>query len=421
MVVLLMYEHLAREWNALQALKRTLEKSGNTVYVLSIIYERGKALRLAKRKKVNVIVMPWFVDESHEKVIAPFLEISPDVRVINMHHEEIGSDASDSVFFPKTDYTKNGSYHFAWGSFFREKLLQRGVNPERIRITGNIRNDDAKKNSISRETLAVRYGLNKEKLWVLFAENRGYYIQRVSDGLRKELNHRGMTNESIDLRVSYEKESLDAFINEMKNWDERQRKDFEFIYRPHPGTYAPEDLPKWMHIIDELSIYEWISACDLFLTCGSTSIFEAEIFGKPCAVFESIDIPAKLKVYGLDEYPVIKHANEINFDLIQMLKRDIPDVPRYVKYLGTADGRAVERTAEAIAEIANDNLTEENRKRLANICKPTRIERVRYALYEMTTYIMVKTHLLYLFKFPRSAYGEAKDIPYSKDAEWIRK
>ena len=419
MVVFLLYEHLTREWNALQKLKDELEKRGAETAVYSIIYERTKAIRKARKKKPDIIVVPWFVDESHEKILYPFIEINNKVKIINMHHEEIGCDASESVFFPKTAYTSNGSYHLAWGDFFKDKLVQNGVEANRIKITGNVRNDSASRPLTDRKEISDKYQLNINKPWILFAENRGYYIQRVSDDLRHELNRRGMPNEAIDLRASYEKESITTFIGEMEGWDKEKRCKFEFIYRPHPGTHAPENLPQWMRVIDDLSIYEWINVCDLFLTSCSTSIFEAEVCGKPCAIFESIDIPEQLKIYGLDEYPCIEHADEIDDLLIEKLTKNKPDRPYYEKYLGQVDGKAVERTADAIIEISKEAANNENL--IPTLAKPSRKELFRHSVFEKLTYMMTKTSLLYILKFPKSAYSEVKDIPYSREADWIRR
>ena len=423
MTVLLMYEHLVREWDAMNHLKRELESEGIDAYIFSIIYERNKALACARKIKIDAIIVPWFVDESHEKILYPFIEINNSVKIINMHHEEIGSDASDSVFFPKTIYTTNGSYHISWGQFFYDKLVLNGVNKNRIYITGNIRNDNARQFYTNREELAQKYNLDVNKKWILFAENRGYYIQRISDDLRKELNRRGMNDELIDLRTKYEVESLQIFIKQMKSWNENKRRSFEMIYRPHPGTHAPNNLPNWMHVIDDLSIYEWLNACDLLLTSGSTTVFEAEICHKPCAIFESLVIPTELRAYGLDEYPLIKDINEIDNAIIDDLSSEMSSrkKPIYEKYFGIVDGNATKRTANAIKKIINDSLDIENIEAFKHVARATRREFIRHMIFEIVTQFMTKTRLIYYLHYPTSAYADIKDIPYAKEAEWTKK
>ena len=160
MNIILFYEHLTREWNSLVDLKQDLENKGNRVIIFSIIYERYKALTYAKRYHPDVLFVPWFVDESHERIYAPFIKLNENLIIINLHHEEIGSAATYPVYMPKTNYTKNGSFHFVWGDSFAEHLFGSGVMFDRVYITGNIRTDSViKKTDIDKKKLGELYSL----------------------------------------------------------------------------------------------------------------------------------------------------------------------------------------------------------------------------------------------------------------------
>ena len=45
---------------------------------------------------------------------------------------------------------------------------------------------------------------------------------------------------------------------------------------------------------------------------------------------------------------------------------------------------------------------------------------LRHFLYEVVTYVFDKLGLIDKLKFPKSAYIESRDIPYSKQNQWIR-
>lgn len=423
MNIILFYEHLTREWDALLDLKQDLENNGNRVIIFSIIYERFKALTYARKYPPDVLFVPWFVDESHEKIYAPFIKLNKELIIINLHHEEIGSAASYPVYMPKTNYTKNGSFHFVWGDSFAEHLFDAGVMPDRVYITGNIRTDSViKRADIDKKKLGELYSLDPQKKWILFAENRGYYVQRINDQLRQELIRRGMTDELINCRANYEKESLDLFVSDLGKVDPFLRTNYEFIYRPHPGTHEPEGLPDWVHVNSDRSIYDWIETCDLFLTTGSTSIFEAELYHKPCAIYDPLPIPKDIHIEALNDYPRFWSISEITEKAIKELNEFFlqNDKEIFKRYIGACDGLAKSRIIDSLYNIKNNF----DLSILAQFSKDISVDSpqnyLRHYIYEIVTFLFTKTGLLYKLKFPRSAYGESKDIPYGKEADWIR-
>ena len=187
MTVFIYYEHLTREWRAIQRLKRKLEDRGCKVYTFSAIFQISKAISVSKRVCPDFILMPWFVDAMHEKKIEPIIRRNPGVKVANLHHEEISSSAFESQLYPRSIFTKNGSYHFVWGDYFRRRLIEHGVKDEYICVLGNIRNDESFNTSIDKHSLSEIYGLSPDKKWVLFAENRGWLLQRNDEGTLEEL------------------------------------------------------------------------------------------------------------------------------------------------------------------------------------------------------------------------------------------
>lgn len=415
MNIILFYEHLSREWRATSRLLQLLNGGGRVIRRFSIIFELSKAYRYARRHPVDVVVTPWLTDDEHERILSPILDASPYVTVVNLHHEQISNKAFQPTLYPRTPFAKNGAFHCAWGAFFQEALLQQGVKDDRIFITGNIRNDEAFSVAVSRERLAKEFGLNSEKTWVLFAENRGWLLQRDSDAVFRILCGRGLQKSHIEESIRYTKESLDKFFRELRGLSAAFGSEFEFIYRPHPGTNLtyPADLPDCVHAIGAYTIYDWIQQCGLFLTCESTSIFEADMCGKPAALFDLAEEPEYLKMEGVHDYPRLNRLSDISADYIRRLQ-EMKRERIYLRYVGAADGGAAQRVADAI------QMATEIRLPPYPYDRRTRKELLRQFLWESATACMDKTGLLDTLRYPHSAYAERADIPYSKRNRWIQ-
>ena len=417
MNVIIFYEHLVREWDAVQKLKALYEKAGDKARTFSIVFERMKAYKYAKKNVPDVILVPFFIDQQHEECLSRFIDLNRDIKIINLHQEQVGSRLSEKLMLPRTPFTKNGSFHFAWGEHFRDLLLSCGVKKENIIITGNVRNDLRNTAYTDKEELAACYGLSPSKKWILFAENRGWYLNRNKEDSKRMLTSRGMTEEHFYRAVREEKENLDAFANQMCLLTEDFGMEYEFIYRPHPGTVIQYELPQWVHIIPNRPIYDWIACCDLFLTCESTSIFEAEMMGKPCAIIPSVNIPDDdNKMAGVWDYPRVDSVTEIIDSLIERIRSENQARGTiYTRYLGNVDGHAGERVVEASRTVLNVPVDEADK--VYSHATPKQL--LRQFLYEEATLVMTKAKLLDKVKFPRSAYAEKRDIPYSPENAWI--
>lgn len=415
--IIIFYEHLAREWEATCRLRDLFEENGDHAEIFSIIFERMKAYSRAKKIIPDVLIMPFFVDAEHETFVSDILDVNPDVKVINLHHEEISSKRSISFLIPTTPFAKNGSFHFVWGEHFKNVLMNNGVKEENIFITGNIRNDLCRAAGMTKSELAEKYGLSPAKKWILFAENRGWLMGRDNLLARQILSERGLSFERFDINLKNEKENLAVFTAQFKKFTPEFAAEFEFIYRPHPGTVLNYEVPECVHIIGDRSIYDWIDCCDLFLTCESTSIFEAEIIGKPCAIVPSMNKPEEQdKVAGVWEFPQIENVYDITNELInEITEKNRTREPIYPRYLGVIDGHAADRVVEATKLVLNMNISDEDKKFAHSTAK----QNLKQFAYENLTWLMVKLNLLDAVRFPHSAYGEKRDIPYSAENSWI--
>lgn len=417
MNILILYEHLVREWDATQKLKKLFEAEGDRVMVASIIFERFKILREVKKYPPEIIFVPWFVGEPHEQMLAPILKITPRARVINLHHEEVCSKASLSLVLPVSRYAKNGSFHFVWGNYFKQILMENGVKESNIVVTGNIRNDAVRAVPPSKAELAAQYGLSEQKQWILFADNRGWLMDRRTRGGDKELATRGLSINKQEEIIARNQANFERMGMQLTKIGTEFTDKFEFIYRPHPGVASLPSLPNWVRVISERSIYDWIMSCDLFLTCESTSIFEAEMCGKPCAIVPEEPEPEEMdKMVGVWRYPKITDLSALNEELIEKVTEMNKQTGTvYADYLGKVDGKAAERVVAAAKGICSVEIDPQDRQYTA----ATKKQMLRYFLYEKMTWIMTKTNLLPKIKFPKTAFVEMRDIPYAASNSWI--
>ena len=415
MIVYLFYEEIVREYKALCNLKKTLEKKGHTVYIFSIIFETNEYLRTSKKSPPDVIYMPWFYNEVEENAIYPLIKRNKNLKIINMHQEELSSPDTEHYYDPKTKMAKNAIYHVVWGDFFKDFLIRYNVPSDRIFVTGNFRTDLLKKTIVTRKELSEKYKLNPEKKWILFAESRGYFTQRKQNG-ELELLANKINYSVIERNIQFDIDCFKSLKVDLSNVNSDFFKKYEFIYRPHPGTSPETGLPDWLKIISDLPISDWISNVDLFVARASTSIIEAEISGVPCCQYENPSTPKEDLIPGFERYPIITSINDISDELIDELSRNNRHL--YEDYFGVVDGKATERVADALDKVIalDDGIS--NLEYYKNLKKPSAWYYTKRAIYEIVVKFLVKTRLIEVIKRPRSAYIRLKDIPYYSKNNW---
>lgn len=407
--IIIFYEHINREYEACLRLKNEIENSGAhySVHLLSITFEYSKALKINKRNIIDMVILPWVYVDNDYKLLQPFLRKNKNLYIINLHHEQITSEVTDKALLPRGENARNSVIHFVWGEFFKEKLLDSKVNDNLIYITGNIRNDKLSLGSIDKDELSKEFQLDINKKWILFSENRGWVLSNTE---RKD-NHRlalGFSKDDLNERKILTQESLERTLNEFHELPDSFFKDHELIYRPHPGTEAPENIDCRIKIISKYSIYTWISAIDVNVVWSSTTIFESDIKGVPSIVYEPMEHPEKFKPYGINNYPKISKFEQINDELIKYYKDIIAPNKIFEKYIGLVDGKSVERAQKAITMILSEGVKGYNPK----IIDYKKRKIFRKILFEFITKFFVKFNILEFIKYPNTAYALRNDIPY---------
>ena len=408
--IILFYEHKVRELGSYNQLKSILENDyGYDVYILSIVFEWTKGVILAKRHRIDSVVMPWLNRVDDYRLMQPFIKSNPKVKIYNLHQEQICSPVTEKVVKIDDECVKNTVMHFAWGEFFKKKLIDWQVDSDNIFISGNMRNDEGGKSKYTKDEIARTFSLDLNKEWLLFTETRGW-VKSSNRSNEKIFRASGIDEDVIVEFKEHTMESLLKTINEFNQLPNRFFDKYELIYRPHPGQINSFKLNDKIKVISEYSIYEWIAVVDANISWSSTSLFESEINNVPSFFYEPIVSMDKFRPYGIGDYRRLKKITDIEKINLKEMKQDMNCKKYrkiYVSYLGEVDGRATRKIAEKIAEL--DNKNEVNFKNLyIGLSK----RNLRQLLFEIVTYITYKLNILNILKYPSSAYTEKRDIPY---------
>lgn len=406
--VIIFYEHIVREYAACVNLKKIFSDQGVNAYIFSIAFEWMDAVLLSRKIKIDCLLMPWmYIDENYD-LVQPFIKNNSKIKIVNLHHEQIGSPVSQQVLIPHSENAKNQVFHFCWGESFATQLEKNAVSKDLIYITGNIRNDLASKTNYTREYLSQRYNLNPSKKWILFSETRTWVFDK-RDLIKKDYMAAGISDIEFEKYRKITKDSLFKTLSEFQELPDCFFDSYEIIYRPHPGQWEPQDINERVKVIRGLSIYDWIQNVDINLTWSSTSIFESDIDNITSILYEPIPHNPKFRPIGIDEYPSVHSFIDLmNID-IKQIKEEEANKKIYLKYLGVVDGNSTNRVVQGVLDIIQKD------QHCAKFVGMNWKRYIRQFLYEKCTKIVVRLHILSIIKFPRSAFAEMRDIPYIKE------
>lgn len=408
MNIILFYQHVGRELYSIKKLEKILTERGHSVFVYSIDFEFDTAIRKAKKIRIDIIVSPWMYHDTNYQDFVPFIRTNGNIKIINLHSEQIYSPFSKVVLLPAKGAASDYVYHFCWGESFKNDLLSIGIPKELIYVTGSMRNDEAFGTSLSKEELSKRYDLNPKKKWILFAENRNFI--KNTNILNGEFLKKGVSEKELIERYDYTKAQLIATIEDINSLPDEFFDCYELIYRAHPGFQGDMGVTNLrVNEISDLSIYEWINASEVCVVWNSTSAFESDMMHVPVIVCSKDAIPEKYETIGLNNYKHISYLMDlINIDLNKILQEQEAK-KNYVYYYGEIDGNATINVANAIETIS---LNQDEYK--AELIPVDLKHQIRWRINLIVTRILIKIKLFDVFKFPRSSYQHKSDIPFYK-------
>lgn len=410
MNIILLYQHISRELYSIERLAEKIEKNGNKAFIYSVDFEMDYAYKTAKRYKIDIVVSPWMYHTKNYEEFVYFIERNPEVIIVNLHSEQIYSMYSKPILLPTEGVASDSVFHFCWGENFKNLLLENGISDKLIRITGNIRNDELFSTKFSKEELAMKYDLDTEKKWILFAENRNF-VKDKKISINKEHLCKGITVEKMEEREKIAAKSLEMTVKELNEIGSDFFDEYEFIYRAHPGFQGDMGITnKCIREISELSVYEWLNVSSACIVWNSTTAFESELFNVPVFVYSPIKVPQEYMTVGLDEYCQIDRIlNFLKYDFDEVVERQ-NNVKNYINYYGIVDGKAAERVEEELRTIYNNH--EYYRAKVI-----PRAKNYKSYMALILTRILVRLKLLDIIKIPHSSYLHKSDIPlYVKKA-----
>lgn len=251
-----------------------------------------------------------------------------------IQHGNIG-DAQPAYLYTTIDRDDHimADFTLVWGDYWKDFLIRKGNFPaESVKITGQIRTDIIPR--LLKEVNDLRAEFAAQKPIAVFAS------QPIPDPV---IRHRA---------------ALDVFMA-FKNLP-----DFELIVKLHPGEKDAVDYYRDIaveagceeyRLLYDVDLYSLLAVSDLVITCYSTVGTEAVYFAKPLIILDH----EKKDLLGYHAAGVAWQASDAaeleNISRSLLTKELLPDLDAYrnfiTRYSNSIDGRATERTLEAIREV----------------------------------------------------------------------
>lgn len=306
------YEHVSRELQTVDKLVSDGRRAGLDIYAFSYLYEYFEALNFSKQKRPDVIIVPYIYSQKSFSRYRHFIACNPDIIIVNFHHEQIVAPFNLPKAIPSYLPALNDVYHVSWGRKYSKKLKNSGVDDYKIiqlrspRITLT-HNSPVK----TKQALAKLYHLNPSKKWILFCEDRDW---TVNDQIKVHTNLKtfGVSLAEISKFTTQRELSLEKFAQDSFDLPQVFFDKFEIIYRPHPGVTGAIKLNPRIKIISEQSVTDWLKVVDINVVDNSTTAFESDVLGVKTAVLNSIPLPQRWQVFGINRYESIDSFNQLN-------------------------------------------------------------------------------------------------------------
>lgn len=408
MEVIAFFEHKVRELPALRRLRSELQKRGDTVSIYSIAFEWSDAYASAKKHGIDVLLVPWCYRADQFWRFSPFYELNPELKMINLHHEQITPQLTKNVLLPRDQIACEYPWHFSWTEYFRDLLISAGVDESRIRVVGNLRLEPTasdRERLSTRASFAERYHLDTSKKWIIYAESRridAISLEKIGNDLTV------LSDVSVaDCERYFErwKLSLRRTIDQIKSLPRSFFDEFEIIYRPHPGSTIDFSLGEYARIISDGPIAPWINSSDVFCTWQSTSAFEADMAGLPVFFHESVPIPESERMPGVSDYYSIHNIDEINSASIEKCLLSREQDPIFTRYVGRWDPDADHHYADAVHGVAA--LAESK-----SIVPYNRVWKMKMWGSELVIRFLKRYSLIRKLHWPKTASMMYDDIPF---------
>ena len=337
--VIVFYEHVDREKPVVKGLLEEFGKREIPVKAYSYLYEYFKCLNDCKDFVPTHVILPYVYTKNSLSRYRHLFQKFPNLRVVNMHHEQIVAPFNLEKAIPSSSVALDGLVHVSWGANYTEMLMNAGVVRENIIEICSPRIPPPISPSLKlelRDRFAREFNLDPKKQWVLFCEDRDWVLGDKAKMFRALLRF-GVSDKELERFFSYRKKCLMNFLEQLKNLSDSFFQHHELIYRSHPGVAGMPQLPSRVKSISSHTVYEWLQCVDYNIVDGSTTCFEADAMGVRTAVYQTCDRQKEFDVFGLEKYITVKSLEDLsNPNLNERLQRQIGK-KIYEDYLGDCE------------------------------------------------------------------------------------
>lgn len=367
-----------REFNNLVLLSRELIRRGHEVDIF------GKSETFVLKHKDGVILLP----NSYNKFdVDRYRYIVNGKNNVIVHYpcEQLINRKLPSSYENSDDNPVKHLYTLCWGEDYYQFITSMGTEKNKCIITGAIQMDfcrpEFKSLLYDRNCLGNKFGLPKDKKWVLFISDLVY----TDKGVVELLKNAGITSsEMLDRRHSFE-EIVQRIILEWFNRFLEENPDYCIIYRKHPNEVITsavfnleKRLPNRFRIIDNYNIRNWILSCDCILNYNSTAGAECIVAHKDNAILRPIPFEDNGPSRELDMNKSLKKITtyEEMKSYLKSSKRKVEDYASIKFYHDIQKKPAFMRVADALEDIGKNAIND------LDIPKPWFLKRLRFELSE---------------------------------------
>lgn len=395
MDVILYYENVNREIDIALLIKNRLKKKGKKIKLRNINTDMYKSIVFDRPK---LILIPWCYDNKNFHYFMRFNSIKNNVPIIfNLHYEQVLNKATYDFILPKENALK--MYHLSWGEAFTEELIKRGVDRRLILESNNPRMDFYKPPysllNKSKGELADEFNLDKNKKWIMFAEN--FNTKDREEARIDDLTKRGRKG-----LIALKKEAQLVYKLSTKWLESLMKKtDAEVIYRLHPSSNIKnyEEVIKLtkkynnFHVISNYDIKDWIINIDILNVWRSTTACEAVYANKKINIIKrknevldgnNIEILEGTKCVTSEEEFIAENSN---FELGEVNEAIRKNMTRYYKY---DDMATIENIVQKVCEIL-DNKNDPVKLMYKEMeFKTNKLERTKLYIFERIILLLYK-------------------------------
>lgn len=359
--VLMFVEHRDRELESAAAIARELRQTHRcSVAIASSVFQPVVA---ALTIRPRVVVAPSMGHDAGSPLALCRRAFGESVVYINLNLEQMLSGANRIYRQPRDEFAKRRLKHFCWGTRFREFLLEHGVTPDNIRVTGRpatrLLMDRVRggKETV-RAALAARFDIDAACKWVYlpltcrWAFASDYHIRtNVEAGYDPETAVR-------------QRKYVTDTVNEIFRWTVgavNRLQHAVLILRPHPSVSEEQytkrfrelfgSVPPRICITKQGNAHDWLVASDVCLTNFSSLALDAASIRLPAYLLAPEPFPDYLWMDWFEGLPIVSSSTEFEHAISDI---ETPPALHGAAARATIDTGldGVVETAAALAEYA---------------------------------------------------------------------